>query len=243
MPRTRLDVDGVPYDLDYLGHDQPLIAWSADGERRLLAPWRLDQHLAALGHATRVDHGALALDPAAYAAHVLGDADAVARWGPLALWWAAGAVVGDPPELPPVRPWSLLERASAVQAALDPDTGAFSVGRFLARLVADCVPHAADADPLALPLARAAPLLAAACRACAPPQLLPPALADPALRRLTVHLCRTLGWTPTQVWRTPVDEVDRLLALLEHADAAPVRPPARISALAGQPGTHTLQFD
>lgn len=243
MPRARLDVDGVAYDLDYLGHDQSLAAWTADGEPIRLAPWRLDQHLVALGHATRVHGDDLVLDAAAYAAHVLGDADAVARWGPLALWWAAGAVADGARMDHAVRAWSVLERASAVQAALDPDTGAFDVGRFLTRLVTDCVPCTEVPDPLALPLLRGAPLLAAACRACAPEPLLPPALADPALRRLTLHLCKTLGWTPAQVWRAPVDEVDRLLALLERAEAETPRQAPRISSLAGQAGTHTLHFD
>ncbi|MBL9106683.1 MAG: hypothetical protein JNL82_37525 [Myxococcales bacterium] len=278
MPRLRLDVDGVAYDLDYSGHDRPLAARSADGEHLRLAPWRLGQHLAALGHAARVARGELGLDAAVYAAHVLGDADAVPRWGPLALWWAAGALVDAPPTDPflrprsadplvddppahpvllprsadalaapsstdPVlRPWSLLARAEAVAAARDPHTGSFAVGRFLARLVGDCVAPTSSPDPLALPLVHAAPLLAAACRACAPPELLPPPLADPALRRLTVQLCRLLGWTPTQVWRAPADEVDRLVALLAHTTTDPPRP-SPASALAGRPGTHTLQFE
>lgn len=237
---TRLDVDGVAYDLDYHGHDRPLVARTADGELHL-QPWRLEQHLAALGHAARVDEHGLVLDAEAYAAHVLGGAELVARWGPLALWWAAGAA-GESADHG-VRPWSLLARASAVQAALDRETGAFAVGRYLARLVADCVSRADGGDPLALPMLYGAPLLAAACRACAPEPLLPPALEDPALRRLTLRVCTALGWSPAQVWRAPAEEVDRLIALLDQADSrAPRRSPS-VSSLAGLADTHTLQFD
>jgi hypothetical protein len=57
-----------------------------------------------------------------------------------------------------------------------------------------------------------------------------------------VQLCRLLGWTPTQVWRAPADEVDRLVALLAHTTPDPPRP-SPASALAGRPGTHTLQFE
>lgn len=237
---TRLDVDGVAYDLDYRGHDVPLAARDADGGSLELQPWRLGQHLAALGHAARVVDGALTLDAEVYAAHVLGDADRVARWGPLALWWAAGAAA-EPPPGHAVRPWTLLARASAVQAACDRDTGAFAVGRFLERLVADCVTAQGDGDPLALPMLRGAPLLAAACRACAPEPLLPPGLADPALRRLTLRVCTALGWSPAQVWRAPAEEVDRLLALLDQAPAP--RRPSSVSSLAGLADTHTLHFD
>lgn len=241
MSSARLEVDGVTYDLDYLGHDRPLAAWTADGEALHLEPWRLGQHLAALGHATRVHGEALALDPTIYAAHVLGDADAIARWGPLALWWAAGAADPDPPPGYRLRPWSLLERACAVQAALDPSTDSFHVGRFLTALVADCVLWAGLVDPLALPLTRGAPLLAAACRACAPEPLLPPATADPALRRLTLRVCAALGWSPAQVWRCPAGEVDQLLALLDLDP--PSRPRPGLSTLAGLADTHTFNFE
>jgi len=246
---TRLDVDGVVYDLDYRGHDRPLVARTADGELHL-QPWRLGQHLAALGHAARVDEHGLVLDAETYAAHVLGGAELVALWGPLALWWAAGAVDAPPEQasrpLGPehdVRPWSLLARASAVQAALDRETGAFAVGRYLARLVADCISISDRSDPLALPMLSGAPLLAAACRACAPEPLLPPALADPALRRLTLRVCTALGWSPAQVWRAPAEEVDRLIALLDQADSGAPRRSPSVSALAGLADTHTLHFD
>ena len=90
MTTAILDVNGARYGLDYHGHDQPLHAWTDEHELRL-SPWLLGQHLAALGQTTRVDDGALGLDAGAYAAQVLGPAlqqvDAVARWGPLALWW------------------------------------------------------------------------------------------------------------------------------------------------------------
>lgn len=239
MTTTTLDVDGVRYGVDYHGHDLPLHAWTDDAELRL-APWLLGQHIAALGHASRVEDGELGLDAEAYAAQVLGSADAVARWGPLALWWAAGASE-DRPAAYTIRPWTTLERASAVRAALDPDTRAFHVGRYLSMLIACCVQRTSGVDPLALPMTRGGPLLAEVCRMCAPEPLLPPVVDDPALRRLTLRICTTLGWSPARVWQTPAGEIDQLLALLDEQPEA--RPRARLSALDRFPDTHTIQLD
>ena len=151
MARVHLEVDGLRYLLEYAGHAAPLTAWT-DGEPLQLQPWRLGQPLAALDHAARVRDDRLELDPAAYAAQVLthaivraddhpdpADPEALlARWGPLALWWAAA-----PHELPPqgstLRPWTLLERAAAVHDALDPATATFCVGRYLGALLDRCV--------------------------------------------------------------------------------------------------------
>lgn len=244
MTTAILDVNGARYGLDYHGHDQPLHAWTDEHELRL-SPWLLGQHLAALGQTTRVDDGALGLDAGAYAAQVLGPAlqqvDAVARWGPLALWWAAGAEPEAPPATYMLRPWTMLERASAVRAALDPETGAFQVGRYLGMLVACCVQRVSGPDPLALPMARGGPLLAAVCRLCAPEPLLPPVVADPALRRLTLRICAALGWSPARVWQTPAGELDQLLALLD--DTPVTRPRPRLSTLADHRDTHTIEID
>jgi hypothetical protein len=248
MPRVHLEVDGLRYLLEYAGHEAPLTAWT-DGEPLQLQPWHLGQHLAALGHAARVHDDRLELDPAAYAAHVLthaivraddhpDPAALLARWGPLALWWAAAGH-----ELPPpgytLRPWTLLERAAAVHDALDPATASFSVGRYLGALLDRCV--TGGPPPRALPMPRGAPLLAAAALLCAPLPLLPEAVDDPTLRRITLRLCTALGWSADQVWRTPAPEIDRLLALLDHETTR--RPRPGLSALAAHPDTRTLEFD
>lgn len=251
MARVHLEVDGLRYLLEYAGHDAPLTAWT-DGEPLQLQPWRLGQHLAALDHAARVRNDRLELDPAAYAAQVLthaivraddhpdpADPEALlARWGPLALWWAAA-----PHELPPqdstLRPWTLLERAAAVHDALDPATATFCVGRYLGALLDRCV--TGGPPPRSLPMPRGAPLLAAIADLCAPLPLLPEVLGDPTLRRITLRLCTALGWSADQVWRTPAPEIDRLLALLDHETSR--RPRPGLSALAAHPDTRTLEFD
>lgn len=241
MAAATLEVDGVCYDLDYDGHDQPLAARAAGGAVIRLAPWRLDQHLRALGHAARASGGELSLDAAAYAEQVLGDAELLAQWGPLALWWAAGA--GDAAVSPAcsLRPWTLLERAGAVQAALDPETGRFDTGRFLSLLLAACVRWNGGTDPRTLPIAQGGPLLATACRLCAPEPLLPPAVDDPALRELTMRVCAALGWSPAQVWQADAVEIDRIVALLDRAPGR--RPTHGLSTLADLPGTTTIRID
>lgn len=250
MARVHLEVDGHRYLLEYAGHDRPLTAW-ADGEPLQLEPWRLGQHLAALGHAARVRDARLELDPAAYAAQVLTHAIVraddhpeppalLARWGPLALWWAAAGHDPAPPDYT-LRPWTLLERAAAVRDALDAATATFSVGRYLAALLDHGIRPGDAPPPHSLPMSRGAPLLAATADLCAPPSVLPDVLEDPTLRRITLRLCTALGWSADQVWRTPAPEIDRLLALLDHETTR--RPRPGLSALAALPDTRTLEFD
>lgn len=241
MGLTTLEVDGLVYKLDYHGHDRPLAARLGEDLALELQPWRLGQHLVALDQALAVDRGGLALDDAAYAAQVLAGAGEVTRWGPLALWWAAGAANEGPPQGYALRPWTLLERASAVRAARDPETGGFHVGRYLSMLVACCVARAGGGEPLALPMCQGGPLLAAACRLCAPEPLLPAVMDDPALRALTMRVCTALGWSPSRVWQTPAGEIDQVLALLDRTPAS--RPRPKLSALADLPDTHTIHFE
>lgn len=241
MGLATLEVDGLVYRLDYAGHDRPLVARLGEDSVIALQPWRLGQHLLALDRALAVDRGELALDAERYAAQVLAGAGEVARWGPLALWWAAGAANEGPPQGYALRPWTLLERAGAVRAARDAEAGGFHVGRYLSMLVACCVQRAGGGEPLALPMCHGGPLLAAVCRLCAPEPLLPPAVDDPALRSLTMRVCAALGWSPARVWQTPAGEIDQLVALLERAPAS--RPRARLSALADLPDTRTIHVE
>lgn len=241
MPLAALEVDGVRYRVDYCGHDQPLAAWLDLGPPRTFAPWRLRQHLAALDGACEVRDGELDLDAGAYAASMLGGLEDVPTWGRLALWWAAGGPLREPPPGYALRPWSLLERAAALRAATDRAAGTFHVGRFLSLLLSTCVTRTGGPDPLDLPLVHGGPLLAAACRLCAPQPLIPPELDDPALRRLTTRVCAALGWSPARVWQTPAGEIDQVLALLGRAPEPP--PPRSLSRLAGLPDTHTIRIE
>lgn len=242
MGLATLEVDGVVFHLDYRGHDARLEAHFGGEAALRLEPWTLGRHLLALDRAARAREGRLELDPAVYAAQVLGEEALLDPWGPLALWWAAGEADGPVPDGYELRPWTLLERATAVQAALDPRSGAFHVGRYLGVLLAACVRPRGGPEPTTLPASRGLPLLAAAARLCAPEPLVPAVARDPAFQQLTLRICQALGWSPARVWQSPVGEIDQILALIEGAPA-PARPTARRPSLADRPDTTTIRID
>jgi hypothetical protein len=207
-----------------------------------LGPWTLADHLAALDRTTYLEGQAPRLDPARLAAAVLArtcdvelDAAAIAELTPLALWWAGGAA--PEPNTGPdgalelsrgrvvLRRWSSLARARALDACTDRGTGVLRVGGYLRAMIVAST--SASFDPFALAGDDAAVLLDAVAELNAPRDDLSPGPGSAELARITLRLCRALGWTPGQVWATDAVEVDRLLALLDRVELpAPAPRPA-----------------
>jgi hypothetical protein len=69
----------------------------------------------------------------------------------------------------------------------------------------------------------------------------------PKPTRITLRLCRALGWTPTQVWATPAVEVDRLLRLLDRTASQRIdarrRPVSRAPSLADHPDATVIRIE
>ena len=194
----------------------------------VLPPWTLDDHLVALdrrafleGQVPRVDLPGLARDVLATSGVALGRDDA-AELAPLALGWAYGAPAGASPARPGLRPWTSRERALALDACTDRETGAVRPGALLRAMVLAADP---SADPRALSGAEGLGLLDAVTRLNAPGDDLSEGPGSTELARITLELCRGLGWTPSQVWSAPAPEIDRLLALLARAAPTPARAP------------------
>lgn len=219
-----------------------------------LRPWSLADHLAALdrhafhdGSGPRLDPDGLAREVLSRACHLPLADETAAELAPLALWWAAGAD-DEPPPTPPLRPWSSLARARALDDCCEPTTGALQVGRFLHAMVT--ASSGGALDPHTLCGAAASAALDAVARVNAPADDLSHGPGSEDLARTTLRLCRALGWTPTQVWSAAATEIDALLALLDrvesptpshHNQAPPPRTPARPGGLASYPDAVIIQ--
>lgn len=242
-----LVIDGQRHALRLAGFDQPLQVGLPDGATVTLPPWRYRDHLTGLRTGLSSTGPALALDLQRYLAAMPAWADVPddqqAALRPVALWWASG---GDPaPVLPAddpgeieigsrrfrLSPWSdgLRQQALCTSLADDPDEGG-SAGRFdavgyLDAMVCHTVQGGpADGGVAELPSHWALPLIDAVVQLNlvrpADEPLAATGPGAPAAAAQTLRLCQALGWTPSQVWRTPAAEVDRLLDLLDRVDAA-----------------------
>lgn len=263
MEATSLvEVDAAEYPVHFQGFHQPLQVWLADGRQVSIRPWTCGEHLAALGRHARPGSGGVELDLPAFCGEVLardGLQGAVAQeLEALALWWAAGG--GDGPGRRPgadgwlqlascrvrLRPWTAGERQKALGSSLrrEGEARSLDVARHLeAMLEASVVSvEPAGADLRALDSADTMALLEALVAQNTVGLEERDQLASPDLARVTLRLCRELGWTPSQVWATPAPEVDRLLALLDACGpsrpALPAGPPAPVTSPRGGIADH-----
>lgn len=232
-----LEIDGRRFAVRRLaGPGGPVLAVERPpGAAVHLRPWTLAEHLSALdrhafhdGHGPRIDPDGLAAEVLARTSDTPLHPAQVAELAPVALWWATG---GDEPDARPhttVQPWTSLARARALDACTDRDTGALRAGSYLYAMLQASTGGAID--PHALSGGAAAATLDAVTRVNAAANDLSEGPGSDALAHATLRLCRSLGWTPAQVWSAPAGEVDRLLALLDRVEAprpAPAPQPAQ----------------
>jgi len=238
-----LEIDGRSFSVCRLAQvDGAELSVALGGSRTLrLRPWTLAQHLAALdrhafydGERPRIDHEGLATEVIERTSVEPVDANLAGELAPLALWWAFG---GDhPPEsTPPVRSWSCLDRARAIDECTDPNTGALRLGSYLRAMVRASSDIDIDTDEVSG--ATAASFLDALISAHT---IVPESAEGPgsaALAHATLQVCRALSWTPSQVWSLPAAELDRLLRLIERLETPRARPspPASRTGLAAYP--------
>jgi hypothetical protein len=272
MAETRLDIEGFAYFLNFQGFDTIMEARAPTGATLVLQPWRLREHLAALGACARPSPAGLRLNAAALARQVLrrnGAAEESApSFAPLALWWASGGAEAAPAARPGwlrfgaararLRVWSGGERfralalarsaspasarASSAEAA---DSGVWlDLPRYLRAMLEASVVELDPGQPLdELDSGIARPLLETVIAlnqtGGAP---LNDAPTDLESARLTLRLCRALGWTPAQVWACPAPELDRLLALLDISQGANPARPQRPKTLADHPDAIVIRI-
>lgn len=90
-----LVIDDQPYQIQFRGFDQPMIAQLESGASITLAPWPLGRHLRALDHCCALSPDGVALNGDCLAAEVLEFSGVPMQlqppWQRLALWWAAAA--------------------------------------------------------------------------------------------------------------------------------------------------------
>lgn len=257
-----IDIDGLVYATDFQGFDKPMNARSAAGTEVQLQPWPLSAHLDALDGCVVATAQGLALDKREFSRRVLVDSgvaeDPQATFAPLALWWASGgetspAALGggwydcDGVRLQ-LRPWTSGERFQALSRCRRTDESGerFALGAYLRAMLAASVVTIDPPWPLdELDSGATHSLLEAVI---ALNVVSPEASADtipetPEADRITLRLCRALGWTPTQVWATPAVEVDRLLRLLDRIAASETTAPGRVARLAEHPDAVVIRIE
>jgi hypothetical protein len=257
-----IDIDGLVYATDFQGFDKPMNARSAAGTEVQLQPLPLSVHLDALDECVVATAQGLALDKREFSRRVLAYSgvaeDTQATFAPLALWWASGgetspAALGggwydcDGVRLH-LRPWTSGERFRAMARCrrADGDGERFDLGAYLRAMLEASVVTVEPACSLdELPSGATRSLLDAVVAlnvvsldtsADSIPDTLE---AD----RITLRLCRALGWTPTQVWTTPAAEVDRLLRLLDRTEASDTATPTRVARLADHPDAVVIHIE
>ena len=242
-----ITIDGTIYATDFQGFDTTMNARTAAGEQVELHPWPLQAHLGVLDDCVAATTQGLVLDSFEFGRRVLTHSgvaeNAQAAFAPLALWWASGgeasaAVLGGGwyqcgTVRVQLRPWTSGERFLALSrcASGERDGARFDLGAYLralldASVVAVQPPLSVDeldsgATHALLEAAVALNTAAPAASADSVPDTLEAA-------RITLRLCRALGWTPTQVWATSAPEVDRLLTLLDRIETSGAATPSRL---------------
>ncbi len=184
---------------------------------------------------------------------------------PVALWWAGGgdAALMQPVDADGwteidgrhwrLSPWRDGQRQQAMRACLmarqaddhgaaDGSAGDFDAVGYLDAMVRHTVQGERSGDSLdelashwALPLIGAVVALNLVKSEHEPLAAGGPGVQAAAAQ--TLRLCQALGWTPSQVWRTPAAEVDRLLDLLDRVGPAVAASPAAAAmpAVRGRP--------
>ncbi|HCZ16966.1 MAG: hypothetical protein V5B32_15830 [Candidatus Accumulibacter sp. UW26] len=257
-----IDIDGLVYATDFQGFDKAMNARSAAGAEVDLRPWPLREHLAALDECVVPTAHGLTLDTRELSRRVLAHSgvaeDAQTRFAPLALWWASGGET-SPAALGGgwydcggvrlhLRPWTSGERFRAMSRCrrAGADGERFDLGAYLRAMLETSVVTVEPAralDELDSGATRSLLEAVVALNVVSPEELADGIPDTPEADRITLRLCRALGWTPTQVWATPAVEMDRLLRLLDRTAASESAAPTRVARLADHPDATVIRIE
>lgn len=257
-----IDIDGLVYATDFQGFDKAMNARSRSRAEVHLQPWPLSVHLNALDECVVPTARGLALDTRELSRRVLVHSgvaeDAQTSFAPLALWWASGGET-SPAALGGgwydcggvrlhLRPWTSGERFQAMSHCrrADGDGERVDLGAYLRAMLETSVvtvEPARSLDDLDSGVTRSLLEAVTALNVVSPETPADSIPDTPEADRITLRLCRALGWTPTQVWATPAVEVDRLLRLLDRNAASQTAAPTRIARLADHPDATVIRIE
>jgi len=255
-----IDIDGIAYATDFNGFDTPMTAYTSAGEQAKLEPWPLWAHLSALSECVVPTRQGLGLDVPAFSRLVLEHSRVSVclheDLAPLALWWAGGG--GAMPKnlgdgwyecatvRARLRTWNAGERFMALShCRLSDETGErFNLSAYLGLMLDASVVALEPTQPLTDLDSSATQSLLNAVIALNTPETqaatFPSTLES---NRLTLRLCKALGWTPSQVWAMPAPELDRVLALLDRDEGEKAHVPIREQGLAQHPDAVVIRIE
>jgi hypothetical protein len=262
---TIIHIDGFSYHTDFTGFHTPMTAHIDNQASVSFQPWRLANHLRALGLCMVVSKDGLSLNHLALSQLVLQfnqiPEPLHAIYAPLALWWASGAntlpvlVSNDYYQLGSVhaklRAWSCAERLSALANSKQESAQGthFDLVAYLNAMLVACVVSIENNLTLDELDSAASSALLTAITALnirgtkASDDYL---LASKTAVATTLRLCRALGWTPTQIMATPAAEIDLILALLDsgvETTTPPVSNTLPSRSLAAYPDAIVIQVE
>lgn len=228
-----IDIDGLVYAIDFQGFDKAMNARSSSRVEVQLLPWPLSVHLNALDECVVPTARGLALDTRELSRRVL-----VHSGG----WYDCGGIRLH------LRPWTSGERFQAMSHCrrADGDGERVDLGAYLRAMLATSVvtvEPARSLDELDSGATRSLLEAVTALNVVSPEALADSIPDTPEADRITLRLCRALGWTPTQVWATPAVEVDRLLRLLDRNAASQTAAPTRVARLADHPDATVIRIE
>lgn len=262
-----IQVDGKSYFVCFQGFDEPMKVQTTGGELFTFSPWRYKAHMEALGLSLEFGEEGLALDVGLFcqcvARRVVRPVGDDANLEGLILWWASGGNVNIPVQIVQnswlnlgstrvqLEGWSNGDRVHALSLCVvkDGEYEYLDVVGYLDRMIRASVKeirHETELDDLDSGAATA--LIQAVIRLNLPESSLPEDIynGNPEAARIhaqtTLRLCAALGWLPSQVWKTPAVEVDRLLAILDRVQPLQPPSPATSSRLADHPDAVVIHF-
>ena len=255
-----VDIDGIVYATDFNGFDTPMTAYTSAGKQAKFEPWPLWAHLSALSECVVPTRQGVGLSVPAFSRRVFAHSRVSVclqeDFAPLALWWAGGGAA-TPKNLGDgwytcgivrarLRPWNAGERFMALShcRSSDETSERFNLSAYLGAMLDASVVALEPSQPLNDLDSSATQSLLNAVIALNMPEAQAAAFPDtPEANRITLRLCKALGWTQDQVWTTPAPELDRVLALLDRVEGEKSRLPIRESGLVQHPDAVEIRIE
>lgn len=241
---SKIRVDDIEYAVHFQGFDAPLHVQTSTDSVIKLQPWYFTDYLSSLGRCIHPVADGLKLDSECLTREVLSynniPISLQHELTPIALWWAIGGehkpvkIKSDEMTLGEyefrIRSWTAKERMEALAKCLNEpttDSMEFDFIQYIELMIRASVIRITPSINLEdLNAARTSELLEVVTLLNVAESLTDEIAVWGSTQGLqqmlqsTLHLCKVLGWGPSQIWSLPAAEIDRLMAMLELLDTS-----------------------